>query len=343
MLSDFLTYPYQVAVESRLWLYKRGWFKAKRLPCPVVSVGNLTVGGTGKTPITMWVARYLAAKGRRVAILSRGYRRRSQEKFLLVSNGQTILADPTQSGDEPYLMATRCPGVLVAVGTDRYELGLWVLEQYPVECFVLDDGFQHVNLERDVNLLLVDVSDSTGMQALLPLGRLREPLWSARRATEIIFTRVEDPPMLLPVKRALESAMNREVVPIATRFDVHGLMGVHDDNTADPSWLNGKRVLLFSGVAKAQSVRRLVEGLGAKIVEELVYPDHMDYSEKTIQRIHEQEERANAEVCVTTEKDLVKVKPLWPSTAPLWALSLGITFLEGQDRLEFKLNSIFNS
>jgi tetraacyldisaccharide 4'-kinase len=148
VLINLITFPYQLAVCSRLWLYTHGWLKSKRLPRPVVSVGNLTVGGTGKTPMTMWVAQYLAAKGKQVAILSRGYRRHSQEKFLLVSDGKKVLTGPAESGDEPFLMATRCPGVIVAVGADRYHLGLWVLAQQVVDCFVLDDGFQHLNLDR---------------------------------------------------------------------------------------------------------------------------------------------------------------------------------------------------
>ena len=124
MFANLLTLPYKLAVCSRLWLYQRGWMPSKRLPCSVVSVGNLTVGGTGKTPVTMWVAQYLAEQGKQVAILSRGYKRNSRESFLLVSDGNDVLAGPADAGDEAFLMAANCPGIIVAVGVDRYQLGL---------------------------------------------------------------------------------------------------------------------------------------------------------------------------------------------------------------------------
>ncbi|MDA0738233.1 MAG: tetraacyldisaccharide 4'-kinase [Nitrospirae bacterium] len=340
MLTNLLTLPYQLVVCLRLWLYKRGWMTSHRLPRPVVSVGNLTVGGTGKTPMTMWVAQYLTARGKKVAILSRGYRRHSQEKFLVVSNGKDILVSPGEAGDEPFLMASRCPGVIVAVGANRYQLGCWVLEQLAVDCFVLDDGFQHVNLHRDLNLLLVDVSDTAGMQALLPFGRLREPLSEAQRATKVIFTRVENLQDMEPMGQRLEMAVGRSIDPIATRMEAEGLMCGNGDLTKDLSWLRGKRVFIFSGVANAPSFRRLVERLGAQVVDERIFSDHTTYSLETLSQIHERAAKVNAQVLLTTEKDLVKVKPLWTYPDPVWALSVGIQFLEGQDRLEAQLLSI---
>jgi len=341
VLNNLLTFPYELVVCSRLWLYTHGWLKSKRLPRPVVSVGNLTVGGTGKTPMTMWVAQFLAARGKQVAILSRGYRRNSREKFLLVSNGEDILVGPTEAGDEPFLMASRCPGVIVAVGADRYRLGLWVLAEHSVDCFVLDDGFQHLTLERDVNLLLVDVSDIDGMQSLLPIGRLREPLSGAQRATEIIFTRVENPEEMKPARQALEAAaVGGARFPIATRFDALRLTCGNDAMTHDPSWLEGKRVLIFSGVANALSFRHLVERLGGQVVDELRFSDHVTYTPETLRQIQARAEQARAEVRVTTEKDLVKVKLLWTYSEPVWAVSLGVRFLDGQDKLEAQLRRI---
>ncbi len=340
MLTNLLTFPYQFVVCVRLWLYKHGWRTSHRLPRPVVSVGNLTVGGTGKTPMTMWVGQYLAARGKTVAILSRGYRRHSREKFLIVSNGNEILVGPGEAGDEPFLMATRCPGVIVAVGANRYQLGCWVLDQLAVDCFVLDDGFQHMSLHRDLNLLLVDASDSVGMQALLPVGRLREPLSEAQRATNVIFTRVEDLQDMESMGQLLERSVGKSIDPIATRMEAEGFTCGNGDLTKDLSWLRGKRVFIFSGVANAPSFRRLVDRLGAHVVDECIFSDHMTYSPETLSQIHERVEKVNAQILVTTEKDLVKVKPLWPYPDPVWALSVGIQFLEGQDRLEAQLLSI---
>ncbi|MDT7041813.1 tetraacyldisaccharide 4'-kinase [Candidatus Nitronereus thalassa] len=340
MLANLLTYPYQLVVRSRLWLYQQGLKKSKRLPRPVVSVGNLTVGGTGKTPMTMWVSRYLAATGKRVAILSRGYRRQSGKPFLLVSNGNDILTGPKEAGDEPFLMATRCPGIVVAVGANRYELGRWVLEQHDVDCFVLDDGFQHLNLERDLNLLLVDVSDVSSLKSLLPLGKLREPISGARRASEIIFTRAERQEDTESVRQLLESALGESIVPITSRFHGTGILCGGSDVVHDPFWLQGKRVCLFSGIANAGSFRHLVERLEAQVVEELIYPDHMAYTLETLEEIQQRALQAQSQVLLTTEKDIVKVIPIWPYADPVWVMSLGLQFLDGQDRLEHQLCSL---
>ena len=132
---------YGLVSRVRLWCYRRGWLSSWRLPCRVLSVGNLTVGGTGKTPMVILLAEWLQAEGRRVAILSRGYKRTGQASQFLVSDGTRLLAGPSESGDEPYLMARRCPRAVVAVGADRVALGRWVLEQFPVDCILLDDGF----------------------------------------------------------------------------------------------------------------------------------------------------------------------------------------------------------
>ncbi|RMH06585.1 MAG: tetraacyldisaccharide 4'-kinase, partial [Nitrospirae bacterium] len=151
---DVLTVPYELAVRTRHWFYRHGWLATRGLPCPVMSVGNVTVGGTGKTPFVIWLARQLQARGHRLGVLSRGYRRTSQAACLLVSDGREVLVEPQEAGDEPFLIAQRCPGVLVAVGTNRYEVGKWVLDRYPVDAFLLDDGFQHVALARDIDLVL---------------------------------------------------------------------------------------------------------------------------------------------------------------------------------------------
>ena len=240
-------------------------------------------------------------------------------------------------------MASRCPGVIVAVGADRYRLGLWVLAEHSVDCFVLDDGFQHLTLERDVNLLLVDVSDIDGMQSLLPIGRLREPLSGAQRATEIILTRVENPEEMRPARQALEAAVGGARFPIATRFDALRLTCGNDAMTHDPSWLEGKRVLIFSGVANALSFRHLVERLGGQVVDELRFSDHVTYTPETLRQIQARAEQARAEVRVTTEKDLVKVKLLWTYSEPVWAVSLGVRFLDGQDKLEAQLRRMEGS
>jgi len=316
----------------RTRLYERGWLARRRLPRPVVSVGNLTVGGTGKTPMAMWVAGKLLKYGKKPCILSRGYRRKSQREFLLVSDGTSVLAGPREAGDEPYLMATRCPGVAVAVGADRYELGHWVLSQIPIDCFVLDDGFQHLGLDRDVNLLLVDSSNPAGIQALLPAGKLREPLGEARRASDIVLTRVENESMIADVLDPIRAALGSTIDPITTRFTPKTLMGASESMPL--SDVRRKRALLFSGIGNPEQFRRMVTAFGVQVVDELVFRDHEAYSPSRVAEIYRRVERSRPDVVLTTEKDLIKVQSNWSVPIPLFAVGLELEFLDGESRLE---------
>ena len=165
--------PYGVVARLRALLYDWGWFEQRRLPVPVVSVGNLTRRRDRENADGHSACRVAPCAGKHVAILSRGYRRTSTAQYLLVSNGERLLVGPQEAGDEPFLMAQRCPRAIVAVGADRYQLGDWVLDRFPIDCFLLDDGFQHRGLYRDVNLLLIDATDVAGLAALVPAGRLQ--------------------------------------------------------------------------------------------------------------------------------------------------------------------------
>ncbi len=336
--TSLLTGPYRLATCFRTRLYERGWLTRRRLPRPVVSVGNLTVGGTGKTPMAMWVAEKLLEQGKQPAILSRGYRRNSQQKFLLVSDGVSILAGPHEAGDEPYLMATRCPGAAVAVGADRYALGRWVLSRLPIDCFILDDGFQHLRLDRDVNLLLVDSSDRAGMEELLPVGRLREPLNEAKRASDIVLTRVEDRSMIPNALNPLETAMAASLNPITTRFTVKQLVGASD--VMSISGVRGKKALIFSGIGNPNQFRRTVTALGVQVVDELVFRDHEAYAPSRVTDIYRHIEQNRPDLALTTEKDLIKAQSRWSSPTPLFAVCLQLEFLDGRSRLEKALSAL---
>ena len=338
--KSFVTTPYTFAARARTWLYDHGWLKSRRLPCPVVSVGNLTVGGTGKTPVTMWVAQRLLERGRKVGILSRGYRRKSRKEFVLVSNGRSILAGHREAGDEPYFMARRCPGVIVAVGADRYQLGRWVLRQMPIDCFVLDDGFQHLGLHRDVNLLLIDGSDVNGMEDLLPMGRLREPLDAAQRASEIIITRVEREARASRVVEPIETVLGTAIHPITTRFTVQGLHGISASARPSLAEIQGKSVLIFSGVGNPQQFRRTVDALNVRVVSELVFQDHDPYAPSTVEKIYRHVERFQPDLVLTTEKDLVKCQSNWSIPTPVFAVRLTLEFVKGRSRLEAALEAV---
>ena len=326
--------PYGVAARLRALLYQWGWFAQRRLPVPVVSVGNLTLGGTGKTPVVIALTDWLLAQGKRVAILSRGYRRTSADSCLLVSDGKCLLAGPNEAGDEPYLMAQRCPKAIVAVGADRYQLGDWLLQRFPVDCLVLDDGFQHLGLHRDVNLLLVDATDVEGLVALVPAGRLREPLQAAARATAIVVTRADVPAQVREVGQRLKATLGTIPDPIQVVFRPECLVSVVAGSLQPLSWSKGKTALLCSGVGHADSFHSLVDLLGVRVLDEMVYADHHTYTSQDVERLCARATELQAELVVTTEKDAGKLAALLQGADNWWAVRLATQVTVGEDRLK---------
>jgi len=326
--------PYGVVAALRALLYDWGWFAQRKLPVSVLSVGNLTLGGTGKTPVVIVLVDWLLAQGKRVAILSRGYRRTSTDPFLLVSDGERLLVNPKEAGDEPFLMAQRCPKAIVAVGADRYELGDWVLNRFPVDCLVLDDGYQHLGLYRDVNLLLVDATDAEGLAALVPSGRLREPLQAAARATAIVVTRADVPAQVTEVCHRLRATLGTMPDPIQVIFRPESLVSVVTGTSQTLSWSKGKTALLCSGVGHAGSFRSLVERMGMKILDEVAYADHHDYTSHDVERLRARAAELQAELIVTTEKDACKLASLLQHTDSWWAVRLTTYVSAGEERLK---------
>ncbi len=180
---------YGVVLRLRAYFYARRILAAHRLAAPVVSVGNLSVGGTGKTPMAMYLARLFIERGKRVALLSRGYGGAGGDAVRVVSDGSRLLLSPAEAGDEPVLLARSVPGLIVVTGSDRYRAGLEAFERFQPDIFLLDDGYQHLRLKRDINILLLDAVRPFGNGWTLPAGLLREPLSAVRRADFIVWTR----------------------------------------------------------------------------------------------------------------------------------------------------------
>ncbi len=188
----WVSYAYGFLMRARARLYQDGILAARRLPCRVVSIGNITAGGTGKTPMTIRVAKMIRDQGYRVAVISRGYRGRLEKRGGIVSDGSTILVGPRDAGDEPYLMASLLEGIPVVVGSRRYEAGLLTVAHFRPHVIVLDDAFQHLRLQRDLNILLLDSRAPFGNGHVLPRGRLREPLRALGRAHVFVLTRCQE-------------------------------------------------------------------------------------------------------------------------------------------------------
>src|SRR5688572_29730312 len=187
-----LSVLYGAVTRTRLSLYRRGTFQSTKLDRPVISVGNITTGGTGKTPIVEWIARTLATAGKKVSILTRGYGRDNPDRLVVVSDGKTVMATPSEAGDEPFLLATNLVGASAVISSaDRVAAGNEAIKSFNSDCFILDDGFQHLRVERDLNIVTIDATNPWGGGHLLPYGRLREPLSGLSRADVIVMTRTD--------------------------------------------------------------------------------------------------------------------------------------------------------
>jgi len=276
-----LSLVYGIAVRLRMWLYARGVLQAKRLRTPVISVGNLTVGGTGKTPMVIWLAERFLAAGKRVAILSRGYK----------GSGET--------SDEIELMKYRLNDrVLFGVGADRYEQGRR-LEQQGVDVFLLDDGYQHVQLARDVNLLLMDAAQPLGGEMLLPAGRLREPVSAMSRASLLVFTRTETS---MGAAAAIGKMQGYPVFAAATR-----LLGFRRLGGGVPvltrAEIGGGPFLAFCGLGNPRAFFLDLQNWQLPLAGTKAFPDHHRYTASELQALAQAAQSAGARACVTTEKD----------------------------------------
>jgi tetraacyldisaccharide 4'-kinase len=324
-----LSLPYGGVVRMRTLFYSLGLLKTKHLACPVISVGNITVGGTGKTPFVMALARGLTERGISVAILSRGYKGR-KSSGPLVSNGRNILLSPAESGDEPFLMAQILKGVPILVGKDRFENGQMALQRFGVRGLLLDDGYQHLRLHRDLNILLIDSRIGFGDQHLLPRGILREPLVHLRRAHVFLLTKVER----LEESQQLEAKLH-EINPSSKIFHSHyepsGLISP-EDKWEELHSLQGKRVLALSGIANPTYFSSLLRRCGMTIVKELVFPDHHLYTARDLTSIRERVKEVDR--VVTTEKDMVKLKILNIDDLPIRALRIELKIWEEEEFYE---------
>ncbi len=318
-----LSLPYGWGMKARAFCYANGLFRTRRLSCPVISVGNITVGGTGKTPLVMALAKGLTERGITVAILSRGYRR-SEASGSIVSDGQSLLLSPGAAGDEPYLMAKNLPGIPVLVGKNRFTYGERAIERFGVRGLILDDGFQHLQLHRDLNIALLDSQTGFGRGCLLPRGILREPLTHLRRAHLVLFTKVEN----IEDCSSLEAEV-RKIHPSVSIFhssyEPTTLVGQKGEKERTESF-RGKKVFAFSGIARPESFTLFLRKLGIEVVKETAFPDHYKYTLEDLLSI--ERESRSVDGVVTTEKDMVKLQNFSVRQLPIRALHIEMKIWE---------------
>lgn len=287
-------------------LYAKRILTAKSLPRPVISVGNITVGGTGKTPATALIARLLIGRGMKVAVLSRGYGGSMEGETAIVADGRTICLDAGRCGDEPYLLAATVPGLMVVMGADRYRAGMLAMERLSPDVFLLDDGFQHLRLRRDLDILLVDCVRPFGNGRTLPAGLLREPLSAVQRADLVMYTRCPQGHSPAPMAgKPTCSARHRlgDAVPLS------GGAAVSFDSLWD------RKVLAFAGIGEPGSFFEELRALGLDVVHTVQLPDHAAYTPSQLARLTAAFRACGADCAVTTEKDGVKLRRRAPEFA----------------------------
>ena len=303
------SYLYGTGAYFRNRLYRSGCLGQKSLPCPVISVGNITAGGTGKTPMTIYLADLLTRLGRKPVVISRGYKGRLKTDAAVVGNGCDLFLDADQAGDEPHMMALM-KQFPVVVGKNRYQAGLLALDRLSPDIMVLDDAFQHVRLKRDIDLLLMDHDQPFGNCRMLPAGRLREPAAPAlARAHAVILTRCPD---TSPEKPHPVSCLAPHLPVFYTRHHPYLSDWISGEGTQSPTGLNslkGRGVMLFSGISDNRSFYRTIQNLGAGILDHLEFTDHYRYKGADIRRIQDRAISLGADLLVTTQKDQAKLDP----------------------------------
>jgi tetraacyldisaccharide 4'-kinase len=309
---------YSAAMRARHTLYKTGALRVHNISAPVISVGNITTGGTGKTPLVEWVARVVAKEGLRVCILTRGYGRVRESKRVLVSDGENIFADSREGGDEPLLLAENLRGVAAVLSdANRVAAARWAVENLKSEVFILDDGFQHLRIARNLDMVVVDATNPWGGGKLLPRGRLREPLRELSRADCIILTRCEqahDIDSLREQAERLSGAspvlLSRTCTRMLRPLNATMMKGIVSDLSSHPSSLIPHPFAAFCAIGNPASFYEHLRKDGFILKHTRAFADHHVYTQRDIDILISEAQLAGALGLLTTAKDAVKLRSL---------------------------------
>jgi tetraacyldisaccharide 4'-kinase len=333
----YLLFPlalfYWGVIYWRNFFYRYGFFISRKLPCKVISIGNITTGGTGKTPTVIYLCRYLQEKGFRVAVLTRGYGR-STKGTIIASNGNGAQGTWQKTGDEPYLMACKLNNVPIIVDEDRFRGGLLLIEKFNPDIILMDDAFQHRAIERDLDLVLVNSGDKAIDHKLLPYGLLREPWLNITRADAVIITKTNlNNPQPFLIRKIRETSLT--VLHSKSKITVSKMP--QDRNDKDLKLMD-KDVFLLSGIGDTKSFCQIIEQLGCKMLGHKSLPDHFIYTQTVLNEVEGEALRSHADYIITTEKDWVKLEGL-KINFPMVVVDLIIT-IQQKNQLEALLGSV---
>lgn len=338
---------------TRLKLYQNRIMRPHHLGCLVIVVGNLTVGGTGKTPVVEKLARSLQARGRSVAILSRGYKSKKEPFFKqlwrqlthgkapppkVVSDGRHVLLDSSIAGDEPFMLARNLPGVPVVVDKDRAKAGRYAIREFGADTLILDDGYQYFPLKDHMQVLLIDKTNPFGNGALLPRGVLREPVSQLKRASHIFLTKSDGQPNEELLQTIRQYKPKSDI--IECRHAPRSIMSLDQMEKRPLDCLQGRRVGAFCGIATPESFAAFLEAQGAEIVHHRWFLDHHQFSDNELENFFEEAEEAGAKWVLTTEKDAVRLPPDYSSRLPLYYLRVEIEIIAGVEDFEQAVSRI---
>jgi tetraacyldisaccharide 4'-kinase len=329
---------YGGAIKLRRSFYKKGILTSKKLSCPTISIGNITVGGTGKTPMTIYVAQILKQLGYKVAIVSRGYKGKAENIGGIVSDGKMVLMTPEIAGDEPYMMAKRLKDVPVIVGKNRFKAGRLAIRKFDPDVIVLDDGFQHLMLQRDLDLVLLDYHKPFGNGHLLPRGIMREPASALLFADAIILTKSDAMNHNIASSSSKKLRPYERKKPIYRSFHhpfvykmINGEKKIFEKNVQETfkdnlDCIKGRNVFAFSGLADNYNFLRTLKSLKCNVLGFMEFPDHYPYSERDLDEIFLAAKRSRSNCIMTTEKDYVRIVHKINWSDDLFVIGIEINF-----------------
>lgn len=330
------SYLFGIGVVVRNWFFDIGVLRSQSVGVPVISVGNLSAGGVGKTPFVELLVRKLTHKGRKVAVVSRGYKR-ATTGTVVVSNGSVRCAEASDSGDEPAQMALKLVGTVVIVDEQRVRGAQYAIDKFGVAAIVLDDGFQHRYIRRDADIVIMSAEEVHNPGLLLPAGNRREPLASLRRASLVAISRCDSVQHYEEALRSLRRWTNKPAIGLATK--VSACRKASTRFSIDLAGLKGKTVLAFSGIGNPKSFGKTLDALGVLVKKHVEFPDHHPYSESELRKLDEEGRALGVDFLITTEKDVARLDrnnaahAAFLEHAALYFVEIEQTILQGEPAL----------